>query len=454
MAEIVDIPVTDLLLNNENPRLRGGSTTQNETALELAQQQEDNLVRLAEDIVENGLDPTSLTAVVATGDRRKRYDVLEGNRRILAIRALETPTLVAPALTPGSNRKLTELAARYEKEPIDEVTCVLFDDEAQAMHWIELRHTGMNQGIGLVEWGADEKARFQELHKGRPNPARQLIDFVERTGGLSAAAQASARKILTNVERLVETPYVRERLGIGLAEGQLVALHPADELKKGLTRVVEDLKTGQITVPQLYHAKDRRNYVDSLPKSLLPKSSTQLDAPVRLDDLAAGIKTPRTITPKPARRRRRATRTTVVTKTAQLDVTHPRINRVYNELLLLNAEQFPNACSVLLRVFIELSVDHYLSTNKVMTDNQIRSAPLSKRLSTTAAHLNTNGKINNKLKNAVDTVASRAKNTLGGPTVVTFNQYVHNEYVFPRSNELYTTWDELEPFVVQLWPMT
>jgi hypothetical protein len=453
VAEIVDIPVTDLLLNSENPRLGGGSTTQNETALELAKQQGDNLVRLAEDIVEKGLDPTTLTAVVATGDRRKRYDVLEGNRRILAIRALETPALVAPALTPASNRKLTELAARYEKEPIDEVTCVLFEDETEAMHWIELRHTGMNQGIGLVEWGADEKARFQELHKGRPNPARQLIDFVEKAGGLSAAALASNRKILTNVERLIETPYVREKLGIGLAEGQLVALHPADELKKGLTRVVEDLKTGQITVPQLYHAEDRRTYVDSLPKASLPKKSTQLDAPVRLDDLAAG-KTPRTVTPKAPPRRRRTTRTTVITKTAQLDVTHPRINRVYNELLLLNAEQFPNACSVLLRVFIELSVDHYLNTNNVMTDHQIRNTPLAKRLSTTADHLNKNGKISAKLKSAVDTVASRAKNTLGGPTVVTFNQYVHNEYVFPRSNELYTTWDELEPFVVQLWPVT
>lgn len=43
-----------------------------------------------------------------------RYEVLEGNRRILALRALETLSLVSPALTPALNRRLTDLAGKYE----------------------------------------------------------------------------------------------------------------------------------------------------------------------------------------------------------------------------------------------------------------------------------------------------------------------------------------------------
>jgi hypothetical protein len=453
VPEIVDIPIPDLLLNGSNPRLAGDSSTQQEVALELARQQGDNIVRMAEDIVANGLDPTALPAVVATGDRRKRYKVMEGNRRILAVRALDTPSLISPVLSQGSSRRLSALAARYEKKPLTAIHCALFETEESALHWIQLRHTGQNQGIGLVEWGAVEKDRFNALHAGKRKPAGQLIDFVENLGGLSSAAQSSTQRILTNVERLLSTPYAREKLGIDVVDGEVVSYYPAEEVAKGLTRVVEDFKTGKITVPALYHLDDRKKYVDSLPTTTLPKRSTRLKTPVVLDDLASGTKTPRTIAAKPPRRRRPAPRTTVIPKSAQLDVTHPRINQIYNELLSLNAELYPNACSVLLRVFIELSVDHYVASQKLMTDEEMRNTPLAKRLRITAKDLSTRNLIPTKLLRAIETIAS-SKTAIVGPTIATFHQYVHNEYVFPKSADLYSAWDELEPFAAKLWPST
>jgi hypothetical protein len=39
-----------------------------------------------------------------------------------------------------------------------------------------------------VEWGALEKARFQERHSGKRKPAMQVVDFVEKSGHLSEAA--------------------------------------------------------------------------------------------------------------------------------------------------------------------------------------------------------------------------------------------------------------------------
>jgi hypothetical protein len=191
MAEIVQIPIADLLLNNENPRLVGDRTSQQETALALAAQQGDNIVRLAADIVKNGLDPTALLAVVPTGDRRQRYKAIEGNRRLLAIRALDTPSLISPALSAASNRRLIGLADRYAQNPLGAIPCALFENEDDARHWIHLRHTGQNQGVGLVEWGADEKDRFNSRSSGSRKPAGQLIDFVEKRGTLSPEAQSS-----------------------------------------------------------------------------------------------------------------------------------------------------------------------------------------------------------------------------------------------------------------------
>lgn len=206
-----------------------------------------------------------------------------------------------------------------------------------------------------------------------------------------------------------------------------------------------------VSVPDLYKLADRERYIDSLPKKVLPKKSTKVDSPLVLDDLAAGKTTPRTVPKTKPRRKKAVARTTVIPKTSSLDVGPPRINAIYIELLGLNAEQYPNACSVLLRVFIELSVDHVLETEKLMTDSQIRNTPLAKRLKSVGGHLQKTGKIPLKLKHAVEKVADGNQSILGA-TVPTFNKYVHNEYVYPRPTELYTTWDELTPFMEKVWP--
>jgi hypothetical protein len=141
MPEVVPIPVADLLLDSGNPRLPAEQQNQQETALALVEQQGDRLLRLAEDIVSNGLDPMALPGVVPTGDRRKRYKVIEGNRRVLAVKALEAPSLVSPKLRPFQSKRLNELSARYVDNPVDTIPCVLFASEEEARHWIVLRHT-------------------------------------------------------------------------------------------------------------------------------------------------------------------------------------------------------------------------------------------------------------------------------------------------------------------------
>ena len=452
MNQIVSIPISDLLLDGDNPRLLEGQGTQQETALNLAREQKENIIRLAAHILEFGLDPMTLPAVVATGDARKRYKVVEGNRRILALRALETPSLISPALSPASNRKLTELASKYQANPISNVQCVLFDTEDEALHWIRLRHTGQNLGVGLVDWGAAEKDRFNARHSGARNPAGQIIDFVEKCGQLSALAKSSKQKIQTNTERLVSTPHVRKKFGIDIIGGKVVSHFPQAEIVRGLTRMIEDLLTEKKTVPDLYHVVQRNAYVDDLPKSLFPKKATRLIAPVLLEDFTAGIKKPQ---PAPVQKKKSTPkpqpRTTVIPRSASLNVKIPRINAIYNELLTLSAETYANACSVLIRVFLELSVDHYIDENKVPLPKSDANTPLAQRLKLVSTHLHSKKKISDKLKVAIENVANGGQSVFA-PSIHTFHQYVHNQYVFPKHTELYVAWDEISPLLEKIWP--
>lgn len=449
MSEIVDISISDLLLDPENPRFKDVPKTQQEAARELAEKHGDHVIELADDVVKFGLDPTTLPAVVAAGGTRQRYRMLEGNRRLLAIKALETPTLISGVLPAGLSKRLTDLSKAYGKKPIESMPCVLFETEKEAEHWIIIRHTGANRGIGLVTWGTDEQERYEKRHTGKLKPAGQVIEFVEKHGKLSPQAQTSTQKINTNVARLVETTAVREKLGIDLDDGDLVSYYPLEEVVKGLSRVVEDLKTQKVNVPDLYSAKQRQEYVDKFSRNYLPKKSTALSEPIVLSDLTEGKKT-RKVKSKPKRKKQsRSSRNTVAVGNA-LNVTPPRINAVYNELLTLNAEQYPNACAVLLRVFVELSVDHLLEDKGVMSGSEIAAKPLKARLKAAAKQLHKTNAISLSLQRAVNAVADGQ--SMLAPGIPSFNQYVHNKYTFPKPSEQYAAWDELAPFLEKVWP--
>jgi hypothetical protein len=110
-------------------------------------------------------------------------------------------------------------------------------------------------------------------------------------------------------------------------------------------------------------------------------------------------------------------------------------------------EQFPNGAAVLLRVFVELSVDHFIDDRKLQVSG---NNPLAKRLKLVATTLESEGAVSEKLRKAVEQVANGPSPL--APGVSTFHQYVHNQYTFPKPRELYLAWDELQPFMEQVWP--
>ena len=441
MPQRVEVPVADMLLDQSNARLGQVQTSQQQTALALANQQGKRLVKLAGSIVDKGLDPAQLIVVVATSDRRRRYKVIEGNRRVLALKALETPSLIQSALPPVEFRRLSALSVKFAAQPITEVLCVLFDadEEDAAYAWVLTRHTGAQDGAGLVEWDSDEKNRFAARHgaKGRRSLSGQVLDFLQQVDG----QPTGNTKISTNVDRLVKSTYVQEKLGLSKVNGDLISYYPIEEIAKGLRKIADDLRTQRIKVPDIYDDALRRKYIDGFKRTELPVKNKRFKEPVKLTDLPSGDAKP--VTPKPKKKpRAKQPRTTVAANDGKLNPQVPRINEIYNELVGLSAETYPNAGSVLLRVFLELTVDEYLDTHNLMTEQDRRNKPLAKRLKT-------KNQISDQLKMAVYKVADSEHTFAAG--VSTFNQYVHNKYVFPKPSELRTSWDELQPFLEVIW---
>ncbi|MDQ0755056.1 hypothetical protein [Arthrobacter sp. B3I4] len=449
MPETVSVPLADLLLDQKNARLGDEQASQQQVYVTLAKQQAKRLVNLAENIVKHGTDPTNLPAVVATDDQRRKYRVIEGNRRVLALKALDNPMIVSGGLSPSEQRRLGELAKLFEKDPVDELTCVLFDNEDDAFHWVTLRHTGANEGAGLVEWDANEQDRFLSRHgQNRPrSTAGQILDYVDSVDGPSS----SKTRIMTTLQRILNTKEIRETLGIDFVGGQVVTHFPAAEVIKGLRRMVTDLRSGTIKVKDVYEASDRVAYLKEFSASELPDPATRIASPVILADAgkasSSGVPP---LKPKPRpKTRTKAPRTSVAMKNCGINPAPPRLNGIFNELTSLDADTFPNAGVVMLRVFLELTVDHGIAEYSLMTEQERMNTPLSKRLKKVVDKLHSEDLLDQQLKRAMYKIAD-SQDTIAA-SAMTFNQYVHNKYVIPKASEVRTAWDELQPFLQVVW---
>src|SRR6185437_7593539 len=139
MPEISSIPLSDLLIDTQNPRLEQPNTGQREALRAFAGDQKAKLIALAKDIVGFGMNPSELAIVMPFHDDLRRYVVLEGNRRFTALKALENPEWLVGAMQPGEVDEMRRLSKIYQESPIESVPCVVMTrDEAQ--HWMELRH--------------------------------------------------------------------------------------------------------------------------------------------------------------------------------------------------------------------------------------------------------------------------------------------------------------------------
>lgn len=448
MSVFQRVPLSSLELDLENARLPEEQKSQAAALYALANQQGSRLIALAKDIVNKGLDP--LVNIAAIEDKvTGRYRILEGNRRVAAVMALETPTLVEGALDPKLYRTLRELSDRFHKNPIKEVECKVFDDEEELEHWVRLRHTGMNEGAGLVEWGGNEKDRYNSRHTGR-SPAGQILDFVQ-SNGVDIQSDKLRSGIITSLTRLLGTPEVREKLGIDVVNGKVTSMYPPEELLKGFTYVVDQLRTGKTKVRDIYTADQRREFSRKIPIANLPSPSTAKSKSSAIDNTDEPVSQPAKKKPKVKRTIDDLDRKTLAPKTLMLPINVLRIQRIYGELQSMDINGCTNACAVLLRVFVELSVDAVLLREKWMTESERRSKPLALRMKAVAQELNKKGTLDPALLQAVEKMADDQKFVLSASTP-TFNLYVHNAYVHPKPTDLLRSWDELQPFIERLWP--
>jgi len=434
MAETETFSPANLLIDEQNPRIEQPNAGQHKALQELARHLGRKLQVLAKDIVDHGLDPSSLPIVMEAAERG-RFVVLDGNRRLAALRALENPELLADAVSSGVLRALRKLSKEYQKNPLDEMTCVVVKEREDARHWIELRHARGHAGAGLLDWGSDEAARFR-ARGGLGDIRNQALDFLVRRGEMTLEDRKGNWG--TTLARLLRTPVFRARLGLEWGDGVLSVRSDETSAAKALRTVVRDLATKKIKVADVYTKEGIDKYAKTLPQ-LAPRRKSGEGIPAA----QGGAPVKRTTT-RVARTPRK--RDKLIPKDCVLNIPEGRMRDIERELRRLSLEEHTNAVSVLFRVFIELSADTYIDTRGLPIDVM---ASLDKKLLGSANDLLTQKKLTTQQAKPVR-IASQ-KGSFLAPSVTVMHNYVHNQHVSPAPSDLRANWDSLQPYITALW---
>jgi hypothetical protein len=167
---------------------------------------------------------------------------------------------------------------------------------------------------------------------------------------------------LTTLRGFMESKDARAEIGLTVTDGQLRTELPGGELIKPLKKIVLDIANKEIDSRRFNKTEQMLGYLRGFKKADKADLSKKVaERPVEGIQKAEFAREAR----KTGGRRQsaRPERRQIVPKNCSIKVTDNRIGEIYQELQTLKLEDARNAIAVLLRVFLEMSVDHFLENN-------------------------------------------------------------------------------------------
>lgn len=457
MAETKLISITNLLLNPENYRFDPVSS-QKEAIEVMLNEQKDKLYRLAEDILKNGLNPSEKIQVVES-ELKNRFLILEGNRRITALKILNNPEIIQENLK--YYKKFRKLAIDNESNIITEIECYVHDSSDDAKKWILLKHTGENGGIGVVNWDTRQKRRFE--NEGATK-GYKLIEYLKDINPKEKDYLDTVK--ITNLDRLLDDPDVRLYLDVGFDKSGINLPENEGLFLKKVNLIIDTINKREFNVKDIYYKTDRKTFIDKINSILVSKTKNSIDENPNSSNSSSN-KSPnfdinnsadnsetnldskkkdssKSTNPKP--KKNPTTRKTLIPKNCNFVIDTPKINCLYQELQKIDVEKFKNTVSVSFRVFVELSLDIYIEKNNL--NSVTKDSPLKRKAQEIANDLEKNKGVDKHLLKGIRASVTGIHSLF---SIDTWHAYVHNGKFSATKENLIITWNNIQPFLEKLW---
>jgi hypothetical protein len=336
-----------------------------------------NAMEVVLSIARNGFFSNEPLVGVWEGDQ---IVVVEGNRRLAALKALRKPTLLE-----GAHRRQVERIVRDHPDAgeILRVPVVVAPDRRAADPLLTARHT---QNL-LEPWAEANRSRFiiakldegyttEELRTklgftpGDVKDARFFRSMVDVARSLDldeerAIKFAAGDASFTTLERILKSAPARRQLHIEPDDqhGFKVKAEPA-AFKRAMKRIVEDLIDEKVNSRKVNDVEGMEAYVMGLGDALPARTAAITTASELLPVPSAPVSNTPAGAPREHPKRAKKAGTTAVPKAFKPLHGSQKVLAVHTELTGLDRDKKPYASAVLLRVYLELSIVDYLRRTK------------------------------------------------------------------------------------------
>jgi len=450
----IEIEVEKLGLDFLNPRYEEAKN-QRDALQKMLFNQKQKLVNLAESIIENGLNPADIPIV--TNGNSDNYIVLEGNRRITSLILLSQPNIVDLITDNSLKKSFQELHKLYLDNPLEKILCVYFEQREDANIWINQKHSGEQDGVGIVKWGALEKARFQE-RSGKIDPRLYAIELVKSFGDLTKSEKSLVDEVaITTLARILNDSMIKEKIGVGIIGDKLMSKTDIENFIKPLTKIILDLAHKRIKVTDVYYSGDREGYLHTFSEDILPKEENlekdfhliEVDLEENIEDEQEEIEEKNSSDENEETTDEKGgptKRWNLIPKELNWRIDDKRALQIFQELQKLNVKAYKNSISVTLRVFFEISMDRFIEENNI--SNIYENDKFANRVQKIANYMEQENILNKDQLKAARIAVSNPNHLV---SVDTFHSYVHSRFLIPSPDELLITWDNMEMFIKKLW---
>lgn len=368
------IAVASLHLDKKNPRL--GRETSSRAPREIIQYlfDHDKALEVAASIASRGYFPNEpLLAIKEDG----KYIVVEGNRRLAALKALREPGLLE-----GSQQRQVERLSRKitDQESIAKVSVTLAPNRRATDRQIAGRHIG----TPVLAWQAENRASFilEKLSEGYDNDelrddlgftiadiqqARQTRAIAEMARSLDLPEDVQAKldnpraKLFTTLERVFDSSVGREYLMIEPdSDHGLRGTTTKEEFIRGFKKLVSDVVLGKQSSRSLNTNDNIRAYFESWDSKERPAKKPGAFVPSDIIQGKSVASPSSALVPAANLKKSRQENLTVLPRNFKVRFGKERLVDIRRELTKLKRKDYPNAGAVMLRVFFELSILDYL----------------------------------------------------------------------------------------------
>lgn len=400
MPEIIKVDLLDFDARNARLTLNE-APSQGELIQEIARVEWKSCIELLKHIVKYGqLSPLENILLLSYGNR---YIVLEGNRRLFALRLLNRHK---PTLQLLSRRQQTQ-AENIVKghNPITEVRAVIFKHRVDAAPWITLKHASGQGGAAMKPWRAFEKDR-DEYNRNPNNCPKTLaffytaINLRDEYEGFADVIDRVHERGYTNLERIITSLFFEEITGITISGTMLRSPYGEKYVHNIVMSICEALANKEANSRDLNKQLGIKKFIQSIVKqhesSKTPNEKVELDAKIPQAVDKQSNETPQAPSPagtqtaliEPATKKQQ-TRTKQNKQKALTGFTPSnlgdKLNQMVREAQKLTIHNYPEILFATYRILLDLGC-HYYAKERNLTFE--RGMDICQRVLLVLEHIN------------------------------------------------------------------